>query len=282
MTHKTYRIGGLCLRLESDEPIRDSDYFPLFRVEDGCRPDVTVRVLLQPLPRPGGVTVLRTNRRRRVLSGGTTYDYTCFPDAARLEHVPYACAVREGERVTLSVDFDAPFWDAMLFNAVGLPDLLIGSGAGILHAAYIDVGGEGILFAGPKHQGKSTQARLWQTGRNADVINGDRAVIREEENGFFAYSLPFCGSSRQCRNASSPVRAIVFPEKGDTIAVTPLSGMEAFKRLIGCVSYTHADPAVRDRALQLTERVAEACRCLLLVCRPEEESVEILAVALGL
>ena len=277
MTRKTYRIGGLCLRLECGEPILDADYYPLFRADDDAAPDVTVRVLRQPLPAPEGVTVLCTNRRRRVLSGGRTYDYTFFPDAARLEHVPYACAVREGANVTLSVDYGAPFWDTMLFGALGLPDLLLENAAVIVHAAFIGVGAGGLLFAGPKRQGKSTQARLWQTGRNALVINGDRAVVRETEQGFSAHGVPFCGSSRQCLNQTRPIRAIVFPEKGDHNDVAPLSAMDAFKRLIGCVSYTQADPAARDMALTLTERIASGCRCLLLTCRPEEGAVEALA-----
>ena len=58
--------------------------------------------------------------------------------------------------------------------------------------------------------------------------------------------------------------------------------MEAFKRLIGCVSYTQADAAVRDRVLAMTERAAAGCRCLRLVCRPEEAAVETLARALEL
>ena len=282
MTMKTFEIGGLRLRLEADEPVRDAGYFPLFRIDDGCPADVTVRVARRTLPRPRGETTVHTNRRRRILSGGRIYDYTCFADAARLEHVPYACAVRDGADVTLSVDYDAPFWDTMLFDAVGLPDLLIGSGAMIVHAAFVDVGGEGILFAGPRRQGKSTQARLWQEGRGAVVINGDRAVIRETEKGFFAYGVPFCGSSRQCLNRRLPVRAIVFPEKGDVDLAEPLPAMEVFKRLIGCVSYTHADPAVRDRALLLTERAAAGCRCVRLLCRPEAAAVETLARELGM
>ena len=74
----------------------------LFRGDDALAPDCTVRVLRRPLPQAEGVTALCNNRRRRVLSGGRAYDYTYFPDAARLAHVPYACAVREGERVELA------------------------------------------------------------------------------------------------------------------------------------------------------------------------------------
>lgn len=280
MIHKTYRIGGLCLRLEAGEPIRDADFFPLFRAE-GEAPDVTVRVLRQPLPQPEGVEALCTLRRSRILSGGTVYDYTYFPDTALKQSVAYACAERQGDRVTLWVDYDAPFWDTMLFDAMGLPNLLLERGAVIVHAAFIGVGANGILFAGPPNRGKTTQALLWRQYRNAAVINGDRAVLRQTPLGFAAYGVPFCGTSRLCLNEQRPVRAIVFPEKGDGNAVAALSPFESFKRLIGCCSYTQADPALQERAVRLAEHIAENCPCLRLVCRPDADAVETLARALG-
>ena len=281
MIRKAYRIGGLCLRLEADEPVRDTDFFPLFRVDDASLPDVTVRVLRQPLPQPEGAQALRTDRRRRVLAGGTAFDYTYFPDAVSRQRVPYACAVRQDDRVTLYADYPAPFWDAMLVDAVGLPDLLLERGAVIVHAAFTDAGTDGILFVGPPDRGKTTQALLWQQYRNAAVINGDRAVLKETPLGFAAYGVPFCGSSRQCLNEQRPVRAIVFPEKGVDNTVTALSPFEGFKRLIGCFSYTQADPAAQERALRLAERVATLCTCLRLVCRPDAGAVETLARTLG-
>ena len=280
MSHKTYRIGGLCLRLEADEPIRDADFYPLFRAE-GDTPDVTVRVLRQPLPEPEGTETPCTSRRRRVVSDGTAYDYTYFPDAKLKKPVAYACAARQGDRVTLWVDYNAPFWDTMLFDAMGLPDLLLERGDVIVHAAYIGMETDGILFAGPQNRGKTTQALLWQQYRNAAVINGDRAVLREMPQGFTVYGVPFCGSSRLCLNEQRPVRAVVFPEKGDDNLVTALSPFESFKRLIGCFSYTQADSAMQERAVRLAERVAESCPCLRLVCRPDAEAVETLARALG-
>ena len=280
MTLKTYRIGGLRLRLEADEPIDDADFFPLFRTDYSAAPDVTVTVLRRPLPQPEVEELTRTDRRRSVRAGGTLYEYTCFPDPVRRQPVPYACAVRHGAEMTLYVDHSAPLWDTMLFNAIGLPDLLLERAAVIVHAAFIGAGEDGILFAGPPDQGKTTQALLWQTHRNAVVINGDRAVLRETPRGVTAYGIPFAGSSRLCRNEERPVRAIVFPEKDADNTVTALAPFEGFKRLIGCFSYTQTDPAAQDRALRMAERIATECRCWRLRCRPDAEAVAALAEAL--
>ena len=282
MMNKTYRTGGLTLCLSSDVPVNDADFFPLFRVDDDMAPDHTVRVLRQPLPQPEGVEILRTNHRRRVVADGTAYDYTFFSDAEKLEHIPYACAVRQGAQITLFVDYAPPFWDTMLFDAIGLPDLFLENDAAIVHASFVGVGGKGILFAGPKRQGKSTQAELWKRHKNAVVINGDRAAVRASGGETLACSVPFCGSSRVCLNMQLPVRAIVFPEKGERNFVTPLSPMESFLRLIGCISYTQEDPAAKERALLIAERIVSSNTCLRLVCRPDAGAVEALASALGL
>ena len=281
MSNKTFLAGGLCLRLVCGEPIGDGAFFPAFLTGDDCAPDLTVEIRRGPLPRAEGAELQRTNHRRRVLAGDRVYDYTYFPDSAKLEHVPYACAVRQGARITLFIDYDAPLWDTMIFDALRLPDDYLERSGAVVHASFIGVGGDGILFAGQKQAGKSTQADLWQRHRNALVINGDRAVVRAAQDGFLACGVPFCGSSGICRNETRPLRAIVFPEKGTQNEVTPLPAFESFKRIIGCLSYTETDPQVRDNALGMAERIARGCLCLRLVCRPDAGAVDALSRALG-
>ncbi|MBR0537612.1 MAG: hypothetical protein IJK40_05640 [Clostridia bacterium] len=281
MNLKTYRIGVFVLRLESEEPILDADFFPLFRIDDGVPPDFLVRVQRAKLPAPAGISLQCGGHHHRIRFGGENYDYTCFSDAQHRAHVPYACAVRQGREVLLYVQYDAPFWDTMVFDAIGLPDLFLEEGAGVFHAAFVGDGDGGILFAGPSGAGKTTQATLWQTHRNAALINGDRALILRSGDGFLAYGIPFCGSSKSCMNTVRPIRAIVFPEKGEKNVVAQLSAIAGFKELIGCISYTREDPAAQERAVLLTEDLAAGCRCFRLVCRPDTGAVEALSRALG-
>ena len=280
MFRKAYLIGDVRLLLEADEPVADADFFPMFRTDGNITPDFTVRVLRQPLPDVPGKETYSTNHRHTVVFGGKIYRYTCFSDTVHRTSVPYACAVRDGKTTTLWVDYDAPFWDTMLFDALGLPDLFLEQGAGLMHAAFIDIGETGLLFAGQKGQGKSTQAQLWEHYRGAEVINGDRAAVRLTENGLTVWGIPICGSSRVCLNKSKPVKAIVFPFKSKKNNVASLSPMEAFKLLIGCFSYTESDPAMQEKAVTLAERIAENVPCFRLECLPDETAVTALAAAI--
>ena len=116
----------------------------------------------------------------------------------------------------------------------------------------------------------------------AEIINGDRAAVREEADGFFAYGVPFCGSSRVCLNEKRRLRAVVFPEKADANEVVGLPPFEIFKRLIGCLSYTETDPVAQSSGIDAAERIAGRVPGFLLRCRPDEDAVETLARALDL
>ena len=276
MIEKNYFIGGLRLRIASERPIDDADFFPLFRTDVTLAPDITVNVHQGGLPALQAAQARGAEHHRRVVKDGAEYYYTFFTDTIRKKVLPYACAVRQGPIIMLHVDYDPPFWDTMIFDAVNAADLFLEQSAAILHAACIEVNDEAILFAGPKQQGKSTQARLWANERGAEIINGDRILIRETGDGFFAFGVPFCGSSRICLNRKLPVRAVVFPEKGPDNAVFQLPAIDAFKRIIGCITYSEDDPAVQERAIRFAEQLAMKSRCLRLVCTPDPAAVQTL------
>ena len=289
MDCKTFNTGGVTIRFECGEPPADHGFFRLFRTE-GCEPDVRVRVLRQPLPAVPGSDAPYTSRKRRIKYNGAVYNYTCFADQATHSLVPYACEERRGEETTLFIDYHPDYalrlsrrselpsglTDYMLFDGISLPDLMLENSAAVIHSSFIAAGEDGLLFAGAKQQGKSTQAALWEKFAGATVINGDRAAVRPGNGGFYAYGVPYCGSSKICLNRRAPLKAVIFPEKCGCNSARLLTGFEAFKRLIGCVSYTEDDPAAAALAVDMTGRIASSVPCVLLRCTPDERSVQTL------
>ena len=77
-----------------------------------------------------------------------------------------------------------------------------------LHASVINWKDKGILFSAPSGTGKSTQADLWKKYEGAEVINGDRALIRKEKGDFTVYGYPYAGTSKIYTNFSAPIKAI--------------------------------------------------------------------------
>ena len=49
--------------------------------------------------------------------------------------------------------------------------------------------GKAIAFSGPSGVGKSTQAEIWKQCFQADILNGDRALLRKADQGWKAYGF---------------------------------------------------------------------------------------------
>ncbi len=163
----------------------------------------------------------------------------------------------------------------------GIFDLLADYGMLVLHSAYIVTSqGQAILFSGPSGAGKSTQAELWATYAGARVVNGDRALVRIEDGT--AHGIFYAGTSDICHNLSAPVRAIVFPRRGEENRVTCMHPHKAFISLLGqCSYYTWASDSA-ERMMDLAAELIRRVPVYSLECRKDQNAVRSLAEALNI
>ena len=158
---------------------------------------------------------------------------------------------------------------------------MLEAGGCILHASYIAWKDKAILFTAPSGTGKSTQAALWQTLQGAEVINGDRAVIRMDAGVPVACGLPYAGSSGICKNRTLPLAAIVYLSQAPETELHTLTGYRAFRRIWEGFSLNVWN---RQDLLTGTEIVDEIIRkvpVFHLACTPDESAVTILEQELG-
>ncbi len=146
----------------------------------------------------------------------------------------------------------------------------------LLHASHISHNGRAILFTAPSGTGKSTQASLWEKYANAQIINGDRAIVKQEKDGFYAWGVPYSGSSQISKQSCLPLGAIVYLKQAEKNVVRKLTGLEAFKAIWeGC----SLDTWSREDVARLTDTVlsaAKQAKIYLLECTAEEEAVRVL------
>ena len=147
----------------------------------------------------------------------------------------------------------------MVLNSLNIEGLLLKKDIFLLHASFIEVNGQAILFTAPSGTGKSTQAELWKHYRDADIINGDRVAIRVEGNALTACGIPFAGSSKYCKNALLPIAAVVYLAQGAETKIMPFKGMQAFKKILNEVTIPvweeHAVERVSDMLLTLIKNI---------------------------
>ena len=275
MYSEYYTFGGMTLRLMGETPWQPSDICQPFRTEGGPA-DHTIRVTVtDALPQPPknadrqGPTCRWRKEERFCLLQDYGGRYAAF--AAR-EGDTTELRLSEGYRDTLSA--------RVILESAGLFDLLADFGMLILHSAYIVTQeGEGILFSGPSGAGKSTQAELWRQYAGAQVINGDRSLIRPADTT--VHGILYSGTSGICHNVSAPLRAIVLPVQAAENRLYTLRPQETFVRLLNQCAYY---PWAADSAARMTELAAQlvgAVPVYAMECRKDESAVQALKTQLG-
>lgn len=103
----------------------------------------------------------------------------------------------------------------------------------VLHASIVEVDGKAYAFAAKSGTGKSTHTALWTEyfKDRARIINGDKPILRYIDGEFRAYGTPWCGKENLQVNASSPVKAVCFIERGITNRIHKISDSEIIDRL---------------------------------------------------
>ena len=168
----------------------------------------------------------------------------------------------------------------LVLKLLDLPQLLLKNGGIFLHASFIETQGTGILFTAQKQVGKSTQAALWEKYRQAEIINGDRALLRQIGGKWMACGSPYCGTSDICKNRYLPLRAIVILQQGPENNIRSATAREtAAAFLSGCTYHPETQTeTILDFALALWSSIPVYC----FSCLPDETAVACLEKTLGI
>lgn len=155
-------------------------------------------------------------------------------------------------------------------------ELLLNHDAFLLHAAVVNWQDGAVLFTGPSGIGKSTQADLWARLEGAEIINGDRAIIRYSHDQFTAWGSPYAGTSRIYKNRGVPIRAIVCLSQAKTNTLYPLTGLNAFQNLLREATTAPWDPNFMSRLTDLLLKLSAQIPIYHLSCTPTADAVDIL------
>ena len=175
-----------------------------------CEAPLTVSLLpVQALPEVRGRELLR-NYAFAVFRTEDGF-FRVFHDRREGDR-PYAVGHLEpdGRETIEYLEADRGFFSetANCFSHIALEALLLQRDAMILHASFVSTRYGGLLFSGVSGIGKSTQADLWQRYEGAELLNGDRTVLRRMDGVWTAFGSPYAGSSICFVNESRPVRGL--------------------------------------------------------------------------
>lgn len=274
---KQYQIADIRLLISSDSVIQNDAWSGLFETA-GSEGEADFRIALREakLPEyPGKKELYSGGKRETFEAGGLRVSYYREPNRPR----QFCYEEDDGKgRLTVIPEFSHYATDIRnIWNKIDLSRILLHRGGLILHASYIIWNGRTILFTAPSGTGKSTQAELWAEAKNAEIINGDRAVLREKDGGMWSYSLPFAGSSGICLNKSAPVRAVVVLAQAAENSVYELAPAEAIKHLYSQCALNRWNREEVEAVLGALTKMVRKIRVVKLDCLPDQSAVEILS-----
>lgn len=270
-----FRIADIFVQMEICFPIEMTENYEPFLTAPSKNPDekmtISLTDTLPVLPEP---TSWRMGKGETALDGRKVWLYRLG------ESDPYLMETikspTEREFLYSLASNERPNTITKVFNNLGFEDLLFRHEALILHCSFVRWQGRGILFSAPSGTGKSTQADLWEKYRGSETINGDRAGLRKIDNTWRAFGLPFAGSSGIYRNESAPISAIVLLEQGPDNQIAPVTPARALRKLLPELTLHHWDASFMDQALDLVLNLLGQVPVYRLVCRPDQEAVELL------
>lgn len=176
---------------------------------------------------------------------------------------------------------EAPFLSApdsigRVMRALPLREILLRFQTVLLHASQVSYKNKGILFTAPSGSGKTTQARLWEQYKEAEIICNDRVLIRKCLDRYQTYGFPLDGSQPIHKNKSCELGAIVLLEQGKENHIQRLPVSSAVSRLMEQTVLDEWNAASRERTLLFWVDMVVTVPVYLLTCTPDVHAVETL------
>lgn len=198
---------------------------------------------------------------------------------------PYAMTVaKDNGTCQIWVDEKYSEWmqlDTIFVSLLALEKQMMEDGALIFHSAYMCYNNTAVLFSAPSETGKSTQADLWEKYRGTYTVNGDKALLIRDTDGWMAYGWPICGSSEICHNERYPIHAIVMLKQAKENKAYPLTGFSAIREVMEQITINTWDSEFQMKAMDKLDQLLREVPVYRLECDISEEAVRCLEELIG-
>lgn len=143
----------------------------------------------------------------------------------------------------------------------------------LMHASVIDYCGKGIAFLAASGVGKTTHTQLWKAsfGEKVCIINGDKPIIRFEDDVPYAYGTPWAGKEGFYTNDKTPLVAVCFIEQSYTNGINPLNAQEVIGLLAKQI-FIPSHPISAIKILELMDRLTKSVNFFKICCNMEKSA----------
>lgn len=142
----------------------------------------------------------------------------------------------------------------------------------LLHSSVVHINNATVLFCGQSGAGKSTQAKLWETYAKAEIINGDRCVVKNKGGVYFGGGSIWSGTSGIYNPKCAPIAGIFTLKKGSENSVKRL-GIKAFSELYGQITLNTWDKEFMEKVTGNLQDMLCTVPVWELTCSPDKDAV---------
>ena len=270
-----YKIGNIVIKTVTDCPQETHEPYSLFLCGE-TTPSVTIKYVFRSGKIKADGNIIQKTEFYDAYDNGNEYRF-CYHDTGKQNYYAVRTVKKDDfsfQTVIVEEKYSGMLWTRVIFQTMGIESIATAFGGAVIHASVIEKDGRGIIFTAPCGTGKSTQAELWRKYRNAEIINGDKALIFCENGECFVSGLPFSGSSKICKNKTVPVKAIVSLGQAKKNKISLIKGLQAYGVIFSGIYHSVFDDSL------LTENFVKNVSVLRLDCLPDESAVETLENAL--
>ncbi len=276
--HYDISVAGLCVRMETDFRLLESQEFRPFLSEEEPKVHAVFREV--EMLSPTSCQLLHcglSNKTCRSASGNIQKFFYEKPE----DPICYAVATYDLRAGQILIEYLGKYRHCVselrnCFFHIGLESILLHYGRLCLHASFVETRFGGILFSGVSGIGKSTQAELWCRHRNARLINGDRPILSRGRDGWLAWGSPYAGSSNCYVNECHPIRAICLLEQAEKCSLDRLTPDKAFRGIWSGLTVHDFDREFVEKASNLAIDLAIRVPVYHFACTPNEDAVAFL------
>ncbi len=273
-----FYIAGLVIGVNAEGPIRKGKFIP-FHTNSNEEPDIVINIIGEiNINEPEGNILFEENCGRigRFDNSGNFFECLMEYDPDDISFLYEASANWKEITVRYKTDEVNEAYDAIdYFGGTYIRNSILAFQGIVIHSSSILHNGKGILFSAPSETGKTTQANLWCKHKGAQIMNGDRSIIRMINQQPYVFGTPWCGSNADCINKSVPLAAIVMLEQASENSIRQLSFQEAVHYLTPRCLLPYFDESLMSKALANLENIILTTPVYILRCLPNLEAVDL-------
>mgnify|MGYP004613623703 FL=1 len=191
-----------------------------------------------------------------------------------------AIAEKSGESVpTLGSQQNMPQYSPQYLETLAalrkIADFMPEKDCFLMHGAVIAWKDQGYLFAAPSGTGKSTHLALWKKylGDQAEVINGDKPLLKVTEDEVWVYGTPWAGKEQWQVNKKVTLKGICFLGRGEKNSIQKIDSFSALPFLMRQVYFTDA-PQSAGKTMELLDQMLKIVPLYKMKCDISKEAFE--------